>query len=289
MKLFKSIAPLMCATVLAMAALLASNAAIAAGGAGAWELQDPKIDISNKDSLRRGAQTFVNYCLGCHSLKYVRYSSLIEDFEIDEKTVAEKLQFTGDSVNDYMDSVMPPERSAKWLGIMPPDLSLTVREKGDDWVYTFLTSFYADPTSKTGASNALWGKGDPSKAQLSMPFVLWELQGWQQPILKETTTIDRVAKLDEDGKEVLDANGEVVKIEKVDVKTTIHGLTKPKGGRISSEDFESRMRDLTNFLAYAAEPGRNNRYEIGAWVMVFLLVFTIIAYLLKKEYWKDVQ
>lgn len=269
---------------------LVSLPASAAGGGGDWPLVDPKIDISNKDSLRRGAQTFVNYCLGCHSLKYVRYSSLMEDFEIDEETLEAKLLFTGDSVNDYMDSVMPPERSAEWLGITPPDLSLTVREKGDDWVYTFLTSFYADPKSKTGAANALWGGGDPTKAQLSMPFVMAGLQGWRQPVVEKTTTIPKVKKLDEEGEPILDSNGEFILIDgDAQHSYKILDLTDATGGTMKPEAFNERMKDLTNFLTYAAEPGRGERHEIGVWVLVFLFIFTIVAYLLKKEYWKDIQ
>lgn len=285
MKMIKLFAPLL----LALAGLLSiSSTASAAGGGGNWDLQDPKIDIGNKDSLRRGAQTFVNYCLGCHSLKYIRWSSLIEDFDIDEATLDEKLRFTGDSANDYMDTVMPAERSAKWLGITPPDLSLTVREKGDDWMYTFLTSFYADPESKTGAANALWGGGDPSKAQLSMPFVLSKLQGWQQPVITETTTVKRVPKLDDDGNKIYE-NNELVTVEKAEVKQLIKSLEPSGKGALTTEEFNQRMRDLTNFLAYAAEPGRSTRHEMGVWVLALLLIFTIVAYLLKKEYWKDVQ
>lgn len=260
--------------------LSVSGVAAAAGG-GSYPLRDIETSTSNVDSLRRGAQTYVNYCLGCHSLKYVRYSSLIDGLQVDKETIEKALLFTGSSVNGYMTTVMPEERSRKWLGITPPDLSLKVSEKGPAWVYTFLTTFYADPDSKTGASNALWGGGDPSKAQLSMPFVLWELQGWQRPILKEVETHRMEKQTNE--------KGETVEVEVTDTKTVIHGFSEPVGGRLSPAEFDERMKDLTNFMAYAAEPGRGNRHEIGAWVLIFLLVFIIVAYLLKKEYWKDVQ
>ena len=159
------------ALALAAAALLPAVAGAASGG---YPLQAADADVSNLASLQRGARNFVNYCLGCHSAKYMRYSQLAADLALTEDELRTNLMFTGERVYDTMDTAMPAEKARQWFGNAPPDLSLITRSRGTDYVYTFLRAFYADPSRPTGVNNAVL----PGTA---MPHVLAALQGLQRP------------------------------------------------------------------------------------------------------------
>ena len=155
-----------------------------AGAAGQGYPLDPAdADVSNLASLQRGARNFVNYCLGCHSAKYMRYSQLATDLALTEDELQQNLMFTGERIYDTMDSAMPAEKARAWFGNAPPDLSLIIRSRGSDYVYTFLRSFYADPSRPTGVNNAVL----PGTA---MPHVLAGLQGLQQARHERTTGED---------------------------------------------------------------------------------------------------
>ena len=208
-------------------------------------------NVGDQASLQRGARLFFNYCVGCHSLKYVRYSRIAQDLNLSEKDVMQNLNFTGARFDDPVISHMPAESAATWFGKDPPDLSLEVSAKSSDWVYTYLNSFYLDPHSPIGWNNT-------ALPNAAMPFPLWELQGMQTAEKKPGT--DEVEKL---------------------------VLSKP--GKLTPAQFQQATRDLTSFLEYASEPAALQRHHYGVWVILFLAFFTFLAYLLKKEYWKDVH
>jgi len=218
------------------------------------ELTPANTNIENVGSLQRGAKYFVNYCLGCHSAKYVRYNRLANDLGITEKQLVENLMFTGERPFDTMANAMRAEDSVRWFGKSPPDLSLMARARGTDYIYTFLHGFYAAPGRSTGADNLVL----PGTA---MPHVLWKLQGVQQAVFKT------------------EQNGEKV-FERFE-------LARP--GELNAEEYDSVVRDLVNFLDYIAEPIKVERQQLGLRVIAFLLVFLLIAYMLKKEIWKDVH
>jgi ubiquinol-cytochrome c reductase cytochrome c1 subunit len=221
------------------------------------ELMAADNDIYNKASLQRGARNFVNYCLGCHSAKYVRWNRVGADLGIPEGEL-KSLQFTGTAPFDTMQSGMPAEAAKRWFGNAPPDMSLLARSRGTDYIYTFLMTFYADDSRPHGVNNlALPGT--------AMPHVLSGLQGVQKAVMKSHTG--------EDGKAV----SAVEKLEAGDV------------GTLKPEEYASFVRDTVNFIEYIGEPIQTKRRDLGVWVILFLLVFTGFAYLLKKEYWKDVK
>lgn len=235
--------------LLAMLALPGVSAAAGAEGA----VQHADVDVGNQAALQRGAKYFVNYCLGCHSLKYVRYNRVGEDLGLSEKQLIETLMFTGERPFDTMSIAMQPRDAERWFGIAAPDLSLTARSRGPDWIYSFLRSFYVDPSRPTGTNNTVLENA-------SMPHVLWELQGVQEAVYRR--------------------NG--------DRKIFDHfELVRP--GALAPEEFERTVRDITTFLAWAGEPMRLERERLGIKVLLFLVVFFVFAWLYYKEVWKNVK
>jgi len=239
-------------SVLLVAVVVAAPAHAASGPTGEWQHWQPGNDVSNIASLQRGAANFMGYCAGCHSLKYVRYSRLGTDLKIPEEQLASKLILPGQKKGDYIITALAAADGEAWFGKAPPDLSLITRSKGSDYVFQFMKTFYADPKASTGTNNlALQGT--------AMPHVLSSLQGVQ------------AAKF---------SDGEHPHWESFE-------LLEP--GQLSPEAYDGFVRDTVNFLDYAGEPVKAQRQSLGIWVILFLLVFTGFAYLLKKEYWKDVK
>ncbi len=223
-----------------------------------YPLQDADTDVTNLASLQRGARNFVNYCLGCHSAKYMRYSQVGQDLALTEIELQQNLMFTGTRVYDPMVSAMPPEQARVWFGNAPPDLSLIVRSRSADYVYSFLKSFYDDPSRPTGANNAVL-------PQTAMPDVLAGLQGRQTPRYE--------SKPDDDGKPV----------------QHLVGLDAAAPGEMTATEFDGFVRDTVSFLEYVSEPAKSKRRSLGVWVILYLLMFLAFTYFLKKEYWKDVK
>jgi len=238
------------APALIAASLLAGGIA---GAATEPELEPANSDISNTASLQRGARNFVNYCMGCHSAQYVRYSRVGEDLGISEDQLVNNLMFAADKPFETMQIAMPSDDAQQWFGQAPPDLSLIARSRGTDYLYTFLRSFYIDESRAIGVNNVVLPNA-------SMPHVLWELQGLQRAIFEE----------DESGHET-------VRFEQV------------VPGKLSAEEYDAFVRDTVNFLDYMGEPVQLKRQRLGIWVLLFLLVFGILSYLLKNEIWKDVK
>ena len=232
-------------------------------------LQSANINLKDKQSLQNGAKYYVNYCMGCHSLKFSRYNRMAEDMGLNEangftednvKTLLkENMIFTydedgkQDKVGSLMKSAYSPKAAAEAFGTSVPDLSLTGRSRGTDWIYSYLKGFYLDGARPMGVNNTIF-------KDVGMPHVLWELQGWQE-------------------KEV--AHGDA-----------IHGaptlkLTKP--GKLSEGEYDQVVRDLTNFLTYVSEPAQLSRKMYGVFTLLFLLLLFGVSYALEKEYWKDIH
>jgi ubiquinol-cytochrome c reductase cytochrome c1 subunit len=243
-------------SVLITLALLSAGLAMA-DEEGGIALQSAGTDIKNTESLQRGARNFMNYCSGCHSLKYLRYNRLAADLKIPESELAPNLMFTSDKTFDTINSAMPKDSEA-WFGKQPPDLSLIARARGTDYLYSYMKGFYLDKTRPWGVNNLYL----PSAA---MPDVLAQLHGLQKPVFKN----------------VPDEHGSA-RMVLVGVESMTPGAMKP-------EEYDQFVRDIVNFLDYAGEPVKEKRQSMGVFVTLFLLVFFVFAYLLKKEYWKDVH
>ena len=220
------------------------------------ELEHANNNVANTQSLQRGARYFVNYCLGCHSAKYVRYNRLAEDLQLSEGQLLDNLMFTGERPFDTMSIAMAPEDAVRWFGTAPPDLSLIARSRGEDYIFSFLHAFYADDSSPTGVDNTVL----PGTA---MPHVLWELQGIQEPIY--------VPDPDRAGEQMMT------------------GVELATPGTLSEEEYDDVVRDIVNFLDYIGEPMQLDRQSLGIRVIAFLLVLLLISYMLKREIWKDVD
>jgi ubiquinol-cytochrome c reductase cytochrome c1 subunit len=242
--------------LLALAAALAPLAAFAAGGE--VHLDVAGTDIANNASLQRGARNFMNYCVGCHSARYVRYNRMAADLGITEQQLIDNLMFTADSPHDTIRNGVRPEDAKRWFGVVPPDLSLIARSRGTDYVYTFLRSFYVDPTKATGTNNRVL----PGTA---MPHVLWELQGVQKAVWAGEPN----------------AQG--------DVSHEFESFELVSPGKLTPDEYDAFVRDTVAFLEYAGEPAALQRRALGAPVIAFLAFFTLLAWALKKEYWKDVK
>jgi len=243
-------------------ALLSAGLAVPAGQAmaeeGAVALLHSGADIHDINSLQRGAREFMEYCSGCHSLIYLRYKRIADDLKIPEADMKAQLMFTADNIYDSIVSAMPPADAAAWFGKQPPDLSLKARERGPDYIYSFLKGFYLDKTR-------VWGVNNLYLPNATMPDVLADRQGLQKPVFKN--------EADENGSSHM----------------VLAGVEMMMPGALSPQEYDVFVRDIANFLDYAGEPVKAQRESLGIYVMLFLLVGFVLAYLLKKEYWKDVH
>jgi len=222
-----------------------------AQAAGNAALEHASINVRDTAASQRGARVFVNYCFSCHSANYMRYNRLAEDLGLGEELVMENLVFADAKIGETMEVAMRPKDAASWLGKEPPNLSVIARSRGADWLYTYFLTFYQD---ETGGWNNL------VLPNASMPHVLWQLQGIQKPIYAT-----------HDGHEV---------VERLE-------LSEP--GLQSPAEYEETVRDLVTFLEYLGEPAQVKRKNVGIWVLLFLAVFALLAYALKREYWRDVH
>jgi ubiquinol-cytochrome c reductase cytochrome c1 subunit len=226
-----------------------------------WESWRANNDTSNLSSLQQGARNYMNYCIGCHSLKYLRYSRMASDLKISTEQLQQYLMPIDAKPADYITTSLVATDGSAWFGKEPPDLSLIARARSVDYLYRFLKTFYTD-TSRTTLTNNL------ALENAAMPAVLSDLGGVQEAVYTNVTHVV-------DGKPVV-------------AKVFSHfELTTP--GRLTPDQFNSFVRDTVNFLDYAGEPAQVDRRSIGLWVVLFLLVLTWLAWLLKKEYWKNVH
>ena len=242
---------------------------LAAAAAEGVKLDRLPADVSPNDpvSLQRGAQVFVNYCMGCHGAAYMRYNRL-QDLGLTESQIRDNLIFNGAKIGELMKIAMDPNQSREWFGAAPPDLSVIARSRsssagsGADWLYSYLRGFYRDPARPSGWNNTVY-------PNVAMPHVLWQLQG-EQALKTEVRTIP------------LGTKGDVIKFEE-------QKLVIEKAGTMKAADYDRLVADLVNFLAYVGEPARQWRIDLGIWVLVILGVFVALSYLIKKEYWKDLH
>ncbi len=219
------------------------------------KLDSADIDPHDAISIQRGARVFVNYCLNCHAANAMRYNRLT-DLGLTEQQIKENLLFTGDKVGDPMTISASRKDQRQWFGGEPPDLSVIARSRGTDWLYTYLRTFYRDKNLPSGWSNLAF-------PNVGMPHVLWQLQGIQ--VLKTESE---------------EHEGHMIEHKK---------LVLEKPGSLSALEYDKLVRDLVNFLSYMGEPEKTKRSQIGIVVLFFLLLLLVPAWLLKREYWKDVH
>ena len=217
------------------------------------QLLDANIDLSKKTSLQRGAANFFNYCSGCHSLQYMRYNRIAEDLDLDESLVKSNFMFVGDKIGNTVKVSMKSEDAESWFGVQPPDLSVISRVRGADWLFSFLNGFYTQPDRPTGVNNLYF-------SQTSMPHVLWELEGYKRLITPSEKSGDGSTAFE----------------------TVIQG-------KLSEDEYREFTRDIVSFLVYVGEPARLVRYKLGFWVIAFLFILFIFAYLNKRAIWEDIK
>ncbi len=244
-------------------------------------LEQANIDLNNHAAIQRGAKYFVNYCMGCHSAKYVRYQ-LMEKVGLTTEQIKNNLIFDGGKVGGLMTNAMPEKDAAEWFGGPAPDLTLTSRIRGgEDWIYSYLKSFYTDPSRPMGVNNTVF-------KNVGMPNVLWELEGIKEPVYHYAVIHDghteKVFDHEEDAKNYIREHGKGYKLEKV-----VDHLEITRPGQLTSTEFDQVARDLATYLTYIAEPMKLERHSLGLWVILFLTVFTILAYMTKKEWWKAIH
>jgi ubiquinol-cytochrome c reductase cytochrome c1 subunit len=238
--------------------LLLAAAPVLAFAAGATvHLDKAPVNLADQDSLQRGARMFVNYCLNCHSASAMRYARL-QDIGLTEDQIKDNLMFAAEKPGELMKVGMTKAEAKAWFGATPPDLSVIARSRGADWLYTYLRSFYRDETRATGWNNTVFDK-------VGMPHVMWNLQGEQVAHYK--TVVDHEGK-------------ETHAFDRFE-------LVKP--GTVTLAEYDAQVGDLVNYLVWMGEPAQLQRKKLGVIVLLFLGVFFVVAYYLKKEFWKDIH
>ncbi|MCZ4126704.1 cytochrome c1 [Stutzerimonas balearica] len=244
-------------------------------------LDKVEIDLTDKAAMQDGLRTFSNYCMGCHSAQYQRYERVAKDLGIPEEVMLKNVVFTDAKIGDHMKIGMRPEDAKGWFGAAPPDLTLVARVRGNDWLYTFLRSFYEDPARPYGVNNTVF-------PNVGMPHVLAPLQGRQvlPAHLPEGESVAcKQVQVTEDGRKQFDPlTGTPITHEDCSQLTVVPGT-----GALSEAEYNEKIKNLVTFLAYSANPVKLESQRIGTYVLLFLVVFFVFAYLLKREYWKDVH
>ncbi|HEY9052245.1 MAG TPA: cytochrome c1 [Gammaproteobacteria bacterium] len=247
-----------------VAALFIVFPLLANAAGGDVHLDHAPVNLKDTESLKRGATSFANYCLSCHGASYMRYNRIGRDLGMSDVEVAQELVSTRDAkgeqtkVGELMKVAMTTEYSLEAFGTKIPDLSVTARARGADWLYTYLRTFYLDESRPTGVNNIAF-------PDVGMPHVLWELQGLQKANFK--------TEMGSDGNE----------------KKVFEAMEIVKPGKMNKEEYDAFVGDLVNFMVYMGEPVQLERQSLGIKVLIFLFIFAVIAYLLKKEYWKDIH
>jgi len=251
----------------------------------ALDLLDANVNLEDTASLQRGAGLYVNYCLGCHALSFMRYDRMGRDLGLTNEQVSENLLFAADKVTAPMDISMRSEAARNWFGVTPPDLSVISRSRGPDWLYSYLTTFHTDPNPSRpfGVNNVVF-------SEVAMPHALAPLQGRQEYVRGEVPA---------DAREVhalgLAVNGDDILVRKSATMPdgshvpVVDRLTVTEPGELRPGEYRKAMRDLVNFLVYVGEPSRLDRQAMGFWVVLFLIVLALIFRALYKEYWRDVH
>lgn len=291
---------------LMIAILFLLPAAVMASGGGTTLPNDKaNINYSDKASTQNGAKLFVNYCMGCHSMKYVRYSRIAQDLELTEEETVNNLILGDRRFGQTMTKSMKPELAKKWFGVNPLDLSLVARVRGNDWLYNYLRAFYVDESRQFGVNNTVF-------PNVGMPHVLADLQGVQAKSdafkAEEEKIADGKAKIEALNAIIKDENAsdaeveaaqekhEEVEHEMHDAELEIARLSREgelftiiEEGQMTPQEYDHAVRDLVAFMAYTANPVKMKSKSIGLWSLLFLMILLVFAYFLKKEFWKDLK
>lgn len=227
----------------------------AASSASDWQMKEITPDLENLPSLQEGFRLYVNYCIGCHSLKYQRYERTVDDLGISHDIALQNLIFTGQKIGELMTSAMDPEQAKSWFGAPPPDLTMVARVRDPAWIYNYLQTFYVDETRPFGVNNKVFPNA-------GMPHVLTDLQGVQS-----------CAPVSGGGE-----TGEAAHCE----------LVVDGNGLYSVEEYDQATYDIANFLFYVGDPSRLERHRLGVYVLLFLVVLYVLTFLLGREYNKEV-
>ena len=262
------------AALAAAAAFLAPGAALASGGA---DLRFEPAPVHRLDdaSLQRGARTFVNYCMGCHSAKYMRYNRLT-DIGLTEDQIRDNLILGDAKIGDVMSVAMRPSDAKAWFGAPPPDLSVESRVRGRDWLYNYMIAFYRDEQSATGWNNLVF-------PNVGMPHVLWTLSGTNKLVTTEFPNHEAAVGA------AIGTKGLALVEPLLGGKYVVRTVATDAAGSMSPPEYRQMVADLVNFMDYMGEPARNKRITLGIVVMLFLGLLFFFAYWLKLEYWKDVH
>ena len=243
---------------------LGATTAQAAEGGLPWD-KFPAYRVTDVAALQNGAKLFVNYCLNCHSAAFMRYNRL-RDIGLTEQQIKDNLMFATDKVGETMKVALDPKQAKEWFGATPPDLTVIARSRastsgtGADYLYTYLRAYYRDDTKATGWNNLAF-------PNVGMPHALWELQG------------QRAAKFVEQ-KDAHDPSK---------VTHVFAGYEQLTPGALSPQEYDNAVADLVAFLQWMGEPVQKDRVRLGVWVLIFLSIFTVIAWRLNAAYWKDVK
>lgn len=247
---------------LLVSVLVLAGGAQAAAGSLAWD-RFPVDKLTDDAALQNGARLFVNYCLNCHAATYVRYNRLT-DIGLTEDQIKNSLLLAGEKVGETMKVTLDAKLAKTSFGATPPDLSVIARSRsaagqgsGADYLYTYLRTFYRDESKPTGWNNLAY-------PDVGMPHVLWELQGERRPVFS-----------------TVQENGKDVKV--------LAGWEVTKPGMLDARTYDSEVADLVAFMQWAGEPGQKSRVQLGVWVLLFLSIFTLIAWRLNAAYWKDIK
>ena len=239
--------------------------ASASEGGYAWDTF-PKDKLNDMAALQNGAKLFVNYCLNCHSAAYMRYNRM-RDIGLTEDQIKKNLLFANEKIGDTMKTTLDPRQAKDWFGALPPDLSVIARSRanismgsGADYLYTYLRTYYRDPTKATGWNNLAF-------PDVAMPHALWELQGQRRARFVDQKDPHNPA-------------------------VTVHrfaGFETITPGQLDPLSYDEAVGDLVAYLQWMGEPAQGKRVQIGVWVLIFLGIFTVFAWRLNAAYWKNVK
>ena len=262
------------AAAVAALTILLSGAALASGGADI-RMEPAPINRLDLASQQRGARIFVNYCLNCHTAKYMRYNRLT-DLGLTDAQIRDNLMFAGDKIGDTMTIAMRPADGKAWFGVPPPDLSVEARVRGAEWLYNYFLAFYKDDSTPSGWNNLIF-------PNVAMPHVLQHLSGTNSLVTKEFKTHDEARAA------ALAAKGIVVLGPGKDHTFVVQTIVQETPGELGPVEYQRLVADLVNFLDYMGEPAKNQRTRLGLVVLLYLGVLFFFAYWMKREYWKDVH
>ena len=246
--------------ILMLALGCAAGAQASEGGEVAWDKAPSRTN--DLPSLQHGAKLFVNYCLNCHSAAFMRYNRL-RDLGLSEQQIKDNLLFATEKVGDTMKAAIDPKQAKEWFGAVPPDLTLVARSRaghagsGPDYLYTYMRTFYRDPARPTGWNNLAF-------PNVGMPHVLWQLQGDREPVF-----------------ETVEEHGHEEKVFK--------GWKQVTPGTMTPLEYEEAVGDLVGYLTWMSEPAQNARVRVGVWVLLFLGLFTGIAWRLNAAFWREIK